>query len=184
MRPLFTIHHGEYLVATFLEEKYKSYQIWVPSKDTGVDLLVTNRGKRTFAGLQVKFSKDFSTKDDFALAHKVKSVGWWTLNMKKIEQSKADLWILVLYNFNTRNAQYLVIEPLELLRRLRTIHGQLTSFNVYIVVTSRNGCWETRGLSKKDLSLLINDKLDDQQVTKRDLSKYLDKWSQLESRLS
>ena len=27
-----------------IEKKYKQYSVWVPSKDTGIDLLVTNKG--------------------------------------------------------------------------------------------------------------------------------------------
>lgn len=42
MKPIFSIHAGEYLVGSFIEETYKDYNVWIPSKDTGVDFLVTN----------------------------------------------------------------------------------------------------------------------------------------------
>ena len=42
MRPIFTIHAGEFIVGEHLERKFKGLNVWVPTKDTGVDLLVTN----------------------------------------------------------------------------------------------------------------------------------------------
>ena len=42
MKPLFTIHAGEYLVGSYIEKHFKKYNVWIPSKDTGIDLLVTN----------------------------------------------------------------------------------------------------------------------------------------------
>jgi len=43
VRPLFTIHAGEYLVASEIERRFGRTNVWVPSRDTGVDLLVTDR---------------------------------------------------------------------------------------------------------------------------------------------
>ena len=45
MRPLFTIHAGEFLVADYIERNYTKnnhFRVWVPSKDDGIDLLITN----------------------------------------------------------------------------------------------------------------------------------------------
>jgi len=39
MKSLFTIHAGEYLVASHIEQHYKRVNVWIPSRDTGVDLL-------------------------------------------------------------------------------------------------------------------------------------------------
>jgi len=36
MKPLFTIHGGEYLVGCHIEQKFKRVNVWVPSRDTGV----------------------------------------------------------------------------------------------------------------------------------------------------
>jgi hypothetical protein len=41
MRPIFTIHAGEFLVGQDLEAMGK--KVWIPSKDDGVDLLVTDK---------------------------------------------------------------------------------------------------------------------------------------------
>jgi hypothetical protein len=36
MKPIFTIHAGEYLVGSYIEEHYKYFNVWIPSKDTGI----------------------------------------------------------------------------------------------------------------------------------------------------
>ena len=60
MTPLFTIHAGEYLVGLYIEQHYKKQlNVWIPSRDTGIDLLVSHRQNRRTASLQVKFGKDF-----------------------------------------------------------------------------------------------------------------------------
>ena len=59
MKPISSIHAGEYLVGTHIEENYKTFNVWLPSKDTGIDLLVTDKTNNKTVSLQVKFSKDF-----------------------------------------------------------------------------------------------------------------------------
>ena len=58
MRPIFTINAGEYLAATEFQKTFRDLQVWIPSKDTGIDLLVTDARQNRVASLQVKFSKD------------------------------------------------------------------------------------------------------------------------------
>ena len=46
MRPLFTIHAGEFLVGEYISRKLKrDFDVWLPVQDTGVDLLVTPRSR-------------------------------------------------------------------------------------------------------------------------------------------
>lgn len=59
MRPIFTVHAGEFLVAEHIEKQFKSLNVWVPTKDTGVDLLLTNPEKRKAISIQVKMSQDY-----------------------------------------------------------------------------------------------------------------------------
>ena len=59
MRPLFTVHAGEFLVGQHIEKEFKDKSVWVPTKDKGIDLLVTNSGNTKAVTLQVKFSRDF-----------------------------------------------------------------------------------------------------------------------------
>jgi len=60
MKQLFTVHAGEYLAGSYIEEHYPKWNVWVSSKDTGVDLLVTDTRNARAVSLQVKFSKDFT----------------------------------------------------------------------------------------------------------------------------
>jgi hypothetical protein len=59
MRPIFTVHAGEYLVGTYIEENLPHLNVWIPSRDIGTDLLVTDSTNKRAVSLQVKFSKDF-----------------------------------------------------------------------------------------------------------------------------
>ena len=43
MKPLFTVHAGEFLVDCEIERKFRDVNVWIPAKDTGVDLLVSNK---------------------------------------------------------------------------------------------------------------------------------------------
>ena len=37
MKTLFTIHAGEYLVGDYIQDFYPRWNVWVPSKDTGIE---------------------------------------------------------------------------------------------------------------------------------------------------
>jgi hypothetical protein len=39
---MFTLHAGEFLVGQYIEGNFKDKSVWMPTKDVGVDLLVTN----------------------------------------------------------------------------------------------------------------------------------------------
>ncbi len=54
MRPLFTIHAGEFVVGDHIERKFRRVNLWVPSRDTGTDLLVTDSKNEKTVSLQVK----------------------------------------------------------------------------------------------------------------------------------
>jgi hypothetical protein len=177
MQPIFTIHAGEYLVGSYVEEKYKNINIWIPSKDTGIDLLLTNSKNTKSISLQVKFSKDFLvTHMDGIFQKGLKSCGWWTLNYDKIKKSEADYWVFVLHSFNHKNMQFVLIKPNELLTRLTHIHGKDKTIQSYLWVTEKDKCWETRGLNKKDQILIANHSYKNEN---RDFTKYLNNWNDL-----
>lgn len=84
MKPLFTVHAGEYLVGEHIERTYPRWSVWVPSKDTGIDLLVTPAKNRKAVSLQVKFSKDFNpTHGSPLLQNRLLAAGWWTHDPQK-----------------------------------------------------------------------------------------------------
>ena len=142
MKPLFTIHAGEYLVGSHIESQFKDWRVWIPSKDTGVDLLVSNADNSKTASIQVKFSKDFLVthgKPDHQ--SKLISCGWWTLNRQKLADSSANFWVFVLHSFNQKNMQYVIIEPQELYRRLNQMHSPAKVIQTYLWVTKAETCW-------------------------------------------
>lgn len=182
MKPIFTLHAGEYLLGSHIETIYPKWNVWVPSKDTGIDLLVTDARNRKAVSLQAKFSKDFTpTNGKDIYQSKLTAAGWWALQEKKIRQSKADLWVFVLPSFFEHCTSYIIIPPSELLRRLRLIHGRRSKiFQSYFDVTKSGRCWESRGLPKADREMLAFDRLDDKA---RDFTPFLNAWRELQKRL-
>jgi len=181
MQPIFTIHAGEYLIASLIENRFKEYDVWVPSKDRGVDLLITNPANKKMMGLQVKFSKDWlATSRDWAgriaedLKGGLKSCGWWQFGRDKLRKSPADLWILVSYGLTSESIQYVVIKPKELLKRLINLRGNIETINTYLWTDSNNKCWETRALKKGDRLLIAKGKYSNPD---RDFTRYLNDWN-------
>lgn len=174
MRPIFTVHAGEYLVGCEIEANFPDRRVWIPSRDVGVDLLVTDALGRRSVSIQVKFSKDHLAAGTQAGATaKIKSGGWWTLDRSKLAGSIADLWVLVLCEFAARKYDYLVISPKELVRRYAEITPSNDPIQTYFWVTHSRRCWETRGLAKSDLSAVCSDTFEN---PTRDFSAFLNRW--------
>lgn len=181
MKPLFTIHAGEYLVGSHIEENYPKWSVWVPSKDTGIDLLVTNTGNKKAVSLQVKFSKDFTQLHSNLLQNKIMAMGWWGHDEKKLKNSPADFWVFVLPSFTEHKTSFIIIRPADLVRRLRSIHGKPSKkIQSYFCVTKTGRCWEHRGLSEADREEIAFDHFSDDA---RDFSPYLNNWSPIEKLL-
>jgi hypothetical protein len=175
MRPLFTIHAGEYLAASHIEQHFRSLNIWVPTRDTGIDLLVSDRRNRRSISLQVKFSKDYLvTHLGPEFQRGLRASGWWTLDREKLRRSVADSWVFVLQGFASRSVDYVVVPPKELLRRLQKIHGPQKIFQTYFWVTEGMRCWETRGLKRNDQLLISRGEFSHRS---RDFSQWLNAWS-------
>lgn len=174
MKPLFTVHTGEYLVASFLENRFKGVNVWIPSRDTGIDLLVSDRRHRRTVSLQVKFSKDFlPTHMGPEFQKKLRACGWWTIDQDKLRKSAADYWVFVLQGFASRTVDFVVIPPGELWRRLRKIHGQAKKIQSYLWVTETKRCWEARGLKRGDQLLIAHGEF---RRRERDLTAWLNNW--------
>ena len=133
MRPLFTVHAGEYLVASEIERRFKRTNVWVPSRDTGVDLLVTDRRNRRTLTLQVEFSKDFlETHMEPAFQKQLRACGWWTIDRGKLAKSPADYWVFVLQGFANRTLDFVIVPPRELAKRLTSIHPRDKKVHTYL----------------------------------------------------
>ena len=170
MRPLFTIHGGEYITASYLERKFKkNLRVWVPSIDDGIDLLLTSRNCRKTVSLQIKSSKSYELKTT------VDASGWWQINADKLQKSNADFWAFVILPTGISKRKiytpfFIVIQPKELLKRLKAIHGIEEVYNIYFTV-KRKTAIESRGIDLKDISAMLANP-----EKSRDFSEFLDTW--------
>jgi hypothetical protein len=181
MKPLFTIHAGEFLVASHIEQHFKDYLVWLPSRDSGIDLLLTDKNCKKTVSVQVKFSRDFlATHMTNALRPGLKACGWFTLKPKKLSQSTANFWIFVLYPFNQKELDFVVIPPSTALNIFSSLHGKQKSIQSYIWVTKTKRCWEARGLSRQDQLLVANNLYKN---PARDLTPYLNNWTPITAAL-
>ena len=174
MKPLFTVHEGEFLVGDHINRNFgKKYEVWIPAKDTGVDLLLTpTRGQRKPIKLQVKFSRSFGVKEvppDQSLARR-----WYTLKPTKIRQSRADLWIFVILTL--RHQPYYILIPTADLKR-RIPRGSTKVWHLYLTAFVNKKCYNTRGLRASDVRASL---LDGVQDPHRDFSRYLNSWNLLD----
>jgi hypothetical protein len=180
MKPLFTVHAGEYLVASHIETCYPKWKVWLPAKDTGIDLLVTNTSNTKSVSLQVKFSKDWNLSLSALLQRKIVASGWWTHLQSKISNSPADFWVFAIPSFTEHENNFIIIPPRELLRRLRNIHGKGKRIHSYFWVTQSRKCWEARGLNNADKEMIAYDRF---RNNTRDFTQFLDAWESLQKRL-
>ena len=148
MKPLFTIHAGEYLVGSYIEKNFKQLNVWIPSLDTGVDLLVSDRLNRRTVSIQVKFGKDFlPTHMGTEFQEPLRVCSWFTINRDKLRASQADFWVFVLNGFKRHTPDFVVVSTGEFQRRLRLIHGfKKKMIQSYLWVTEDDRCWEARFL--------------------------------------
>lgn len=190
MRPIFTVHAGEYLVGSHIEQSLQDSHgnkphVWIPSKDTGVDLLVTNHDNKKTVSIQVKFSKDFLvTHGTPEYIDKLISCGWWTLNRDKIQASPADYWVFVLHTFNQKNTQYVIITPDELKSRLDILHPDAKSLQTYLWVTASKICWETRGIKKNKINGIVSGTYNEHDKDTRNFTLFLNNWDEMMKRIS
>ena len=182
MKPLFTIHAGEFLVDCEIERKFRRTNVWIPTKDTGIDLLVSNSDNTKTVSLQVKFSRDYlvtPTTKDAAFLTELRACGWWTPTRQQIKKSRAQYWIFVLVGFANRSTDFIIIKPADLLKRLNLIHGATAKkFQSYLWVTQQGRCYETRGLNRSEQLLIAKNNFED---AARDFSEYLNNWTPIEA---
>lgn len=180
MKTKLTIHAGEYLVGSHIQTEFPQINIWVPAKDTGIDLLLTDRDNRRAVSLQVKFSTDYRVapmqRQSPIFHEKLKSCGWWKLNDSKMTNPHANYWVLVLQGFDSATVDYVVISPKDLAQKLRSIHGGNPKFwQTYMWVTKTGLCWETRDLKKAERIQVAKDEFVSN--PNRDFTKYLNAWN-------
>jgi hypothetical protein len=181
MKPIFTIHAGEYLVASEIELIFKDVNVWIPSKDTGIDLLLTDATNSKTTSIQVKFSKDFNSthKKELVREH-IKGSGWWKLERKKIEKSKADFWIFILYSFEKKSHDYIILSPSELIKLFDSLDRNDPTIHCYFTIFQNDKAVETRGLKDHELMSIFTSGICD---PNRDVSIYLNNWDIIKTKL-
>ena len=193
MKPMYTVHIGEYLVGEWIEKLYgsgkKAWRVWTPSRDTGIDLLVTSADCRRTVSLQVKYSKTYPR------LYECKSFGWWELTRTAIENSTADFWVFVWPQFPANDQQYpsvidfVIIPPKKLLGRLEAnsknreapIRINLSHIGNEVVETrgiDARGKGQTRGDIPKEIQKVMKDK-----TSSRNYTSYFNNWKLLEAAL-
>jgi hypothetical protein len=180
---MFTIHAGEYLVGLHVQKTLK-LNAWIPTKDTGIDLLVTDSDNHHTISLQVKYGKDFLPEEKLPeLRKEFRCHSWFTLNRKKLNQSPAEFWVFVLHGFTSKEPDFLVIPTAELQRCLAELHGPDGDIiQCYLSSTESGQCWATRGLGKEDKLQIVNGTY---KCPLRDFTRYMneDGWSALINKL-
>jgi len=174
MKPMFTVHEGEFLVGDHINRNLgKKYDVWVPTKDTGVDLLVTSKAKgRKPVSLQVKFSRSFAPIG--LSAEEVLAFGWYALVPESIRKSRADLWAFVVLTL--RHKAHFVLVPTRELRK-RIPKGRTGKWHLYLTVLRGRRCYDLRGLTKGEQQMTL---LSGARETKRDYSEFYDNWKQID----
>ena len=185
MTPIFTIHAGEYLVGEMLQKEYPYCDVWVPSKDRGIDLLVTNKkNRRKSAALQIKLSKDHLPIQKSDVQSRYDSWGWWSFNLKKmndnIKEANPDFWLLVISGYGREKIRCVIIKPAELRDRLVAIHGKKKSLNPYLWITKGGKCFETRSLSKAEKDRIQEGDYSGIEGSDKDFTVFLNNWKPLE----
>jgi len=138
MRPIFSLHAGEYLVGNAIYENLEDeFDVWVPGKDIlGVDLLLTSKApaKRSIK-VQVKFSKDFTNPE-------LDAGSWFALFPEKIKESNADFWVFAIYTIKN-GVFYIVIPTSELIKRIPVL-SKNKKWNLYLNVRNKSKCYDER----------------------------------------
>jgi hypothetical protein len=174
MKPLFTIHEGEFLVGDHINRRLgHKYDVWVPTKDSGVDLLVTRKRPRGRAvGLQVKFSRSFSIREE--MARHLIATSWFTLDPVKVRESQADLWVFVILTLK-HEEHFVLIPTRELRKRIPRRSG--SRWNLYLWVFDNGSCYQVRDLGREETLDTLHRGVRD---PRRDFSEWLEHWNVLD----
>ena len=180
MTPIFTVHAGEYLVGTHLERTFPGCRVWIPSKDSGIDLLLTDASCSRTVPLQVKYSRDYVDSSRSPAAPSLLSVtrnSFITVQRAKLAKSPARYWVIVLHSFTEKSPRFLVVKPQELLKRIEAAHyhGRRDKYILYFNIVSGTKCWEMRAPRAEMKAALASGNIE----PARDFSALLDNWTQI-----
>lgn len=186
MRPIFTIHAGEFVFGEEFAKRFKESDLWIPTKDKGIDFLVTKPNDKHPVAVQVKMSRDYR-KDVAATLYDKALIagGFFSFSKAKIAHSPADVWSLILVSRERRMAPLFInISPKHLLDRLQATYGDQDPYVLYPWVLkppategkqqSKIFCVEGWNLKKQEREDVVRGRY---QLGQRDWTDHLDDWS-------
>jgi hypothetical protein len=175
MKPIFTIHGGEYLFANEFKRRFPSLKLWLPVDDEGIDFLITDDKNTRPLGMQIKYSRDYNPLQvNNNIRTNLKTLGWFHLNRSKLQNSKANYWVLINYEGFTKTMDFFFIKPKVLLNIYNKLGRKGKIIDSYLwVMNNINKSYETRGLSKAAQSLILTGQNNNKY---RDFTTFLDKW--------
>jgi hypothetical protein len=183
MKPIFTVHAGEFLVGDHIGREYQRVNVWVPTKDTGVDLLVSDERNSRAVSLQVKFSRDYPADMKKFFQEPPRACTWYTLKRQKIIESRADYWVFVLVGFAPLSPDFVIIKPSEVVRRFDAMRPPRNPEKIHSYLwvikedgTGKDRCWETRDLDEDEIRLIAQGQFN---CPERDFTDYLNNWGSI-----
>lgn len=176
MVPFISLHPGEVFVGNFIESNFKRLNLWIPAKDSGVDLLVTSISNNSSISIQVKSSRDYNMMVDSG----IKSGSFFNVRRNNLISSPAKLWIFVQHSARSKGwcQDYIVFERDELVVQLEEVFGSPEQYTIYFSITGDGRVWITRGVPRKSLANMYGG---DPAYRNREVLGKLNNWEALKS---
>jgi hypothetical protein len=164
-------------VQSHIEETFENLAV---QKAARGQLSVSKYESRDAVSIQVTFSKDYlvtheSLKEPiFQSAYR--ACGWWSINTNL----SVDFWLFVLFGFEERSTDYILVPRDDLRKRLDSnhlAHGSNNLVHSHLCVTNGDECWEIRNLPKEERRQIAEGKY---RGAERNFTKWLNNWTPLE----
>lgn len=174
MKAHITIRKAKCVVANHINRRFgHKYDVWMPTKGRGVDLLVTRKRHRGRAvGLHVRSSRDYEVEEK--VRRDMVAGSWITLDPRKVRESQAELWVFVIMPLK-RGQRFIVIPTHDLRKRIPLHTAKIA--HLYLWVLKNGSSYQVRGLPK-------NERLDAPRCgvrdPHRDFSRWVENWRLLD----
>ena len=138
-----------------------------------MDILLTDiKNRRKPIKLQVKFSRSYKTR--YIPPEQLKARGWFTLKPEKIKNSRADVWVFVVFTLQ-HQSNFILIPTKELIKRIPKDCGKI--WHIYLTAFTDKSCYNLRGLSKVETQRAVKNGI---KYPKQDYTEYLNNWKMLD----